>query len=90
MGPDATGRTNKIQNRLDPLHDDPLDGFTDRISLSESRESGDRQTHATATFRQPFDLLAITNITWQRKKAAEPIPAASSIRGSAGRGEKAF
>lgn len=24
----------------------------------------------TATFRQPFDLLAITNTTWQRKKAA--------------------
>ena len=26
-------------------------------------------THITA-FRQPFDLLAITNTTWQRKKAA--------------------
>ncbi len=24
----------------------------------------------TATFRQPFDLLAITNTTWQREKAA--------------------
>src|SRR5215213_2760220 len=24
----------------------------------------------TATFRQPFDLLVITNTTWQRKKAA--------------------
>jgi hypothetical protein len=24
----------------------------------------------TATFRRPFDLLAVTNTTWQRKKAA--------------------
>lgn len=24
----------------------------------------------TATFRQPFDLLAVTNTTWQREKAA--------------------
>jgi hypothetical protein len=24
----------------------------------------------TATFRQPFDVLALTNTTWQRKKAA--------------------
>jgi hypothetical protein len=24
----------------------------------------------TATFRQPFDLLAITDTTWERKKAA--------------------
>src|SRR5215208_8424466 len=24
----------------------------------------------TATFRQPFDLLALTNTTWQSKKAA--------------------
>jgi hypothetical protein len=26
----------------------------------------------TATFRQPFDILALTNRTWQRKKAAGP------------------
>jgi hypothetical protein len=26
--------------------------------------------YLTATFRQPFDLLAITNTTWQREKAA--------------------
>jgi hypothetical protein len=30
----------------------------------------------TATFRQPFDLLVITNTTWQRKKAAWTIPPA--------------
>lgn len=29
-----------------------------------------RDKTLTATFRQPFDLLAITNMTWQRKKAA--------------------
>ena len=33
----------------------------------------------TATFRQPFDLLALTNTTWQRKKAtgtssSDPCP----------------
>src|SRR5574338_1050027 len=26
--------------------------------------------HSHRTFRQPFDLLAITNTTWERKKAA--------------------
>jgi len=32
----------KIKNRLDRLYDDRLDGLSNRISLSESRESGDR------------------------------------------------
>jgi hypothetical protein len=27
----------------------------------------------TATFRQPFDLLAVTNTTWQREKAAGTV-----------------
>jgi hypothetical protein len=39
----------------------------------------------TATFRQPFDLLAITNTTWQREKAAGADPATSVLSGSAGR-----
>jgi hypothetical protein len=30
----------------------------------------------TATFRQPFDLLAITNTTWQRKGRRNVLPAA--------------
>ena len=30
----------------------------------------------SATFRQPFDLLAITNTTWERKEAARVNPAA--------------
>ena len=32
----------KIQNRLDKLYDDRLDGFIEPISLNESRGSGDR------------------------------------------------
>ena len=39
----------------------------------------------TATFRQPFDLLAITNTTWQRKRPLVPISAISVLSGSAGR-----
>ena len=36
----------------------------------------------TATFRQPFDVLAITNTTWQEKKPPEPIPATFVLSGS--------
>ena len=41
----------------------------------------------TATFRQPFDLLALTNTTWQRKKAtgnssSDPCPEWRSRRDS--------
>ena len=37
----------------------------------------------TATFRQPFDLLAVTNTTWQRKRPPVPIPATFVLSGSA-------
>jgi site-specific DNA recombinase len=119
----------KIQNRLDRLYDDRLDGFiepdfferksrewrqtqkrlADQITeyqeaahdyvqdgirllelskkayfLYKQQDSSEKRKllnfvcsnsvwkdHTlTATFRQPFDLLAITNTTWQRKKAA--------------------
>jgi site-specific DNA recombinase len=119
----------KIQNRLDRLYDDRLDGFiepdfferksrewrqtqkrlADQITeyqeaahdyvqdgirllelskiayfLYKQKDSSEKRKllnfvcsnsiwkdHTlTATFRQPFDLLAITNTTWQRKKAA--------------------
>lgn len=119
----------KIQNRLDKLYDDRLDGFIepdfferkarewrqtqkrlgDQIaeyenashdyvhdgvrllelakkayflfkqqSPSEKRKllnfvcsnSVWKDQTLTATFRQPFDLLAVTNTTWQREKAA--------------------
>jgi len=30
---------------------------------------GSQDKTLTATLRQPFDLLALTNTTWQRKKA---------------------
>jgi hypothetical protein len=119
----------KIQNRLDRLYDDRLDGFiepdfferksrewrqtqnrlADQITeyqeaahdhvqdgirllelskktyfLYKQQDSSEKRKllnfvcsnsiwkdHTlTATFRQPFDLLAITNTTWQREKAA--------------------
>jgi hypothetical protein len=42
-----------------------------------------RDQTLTATFRQPFDLLAPTNTTWQREKPPEPRPATSVQFGSA-------
>jgi len=119
----------KIQNRLDRLYDDRLDGFiepdfferksrewrqtqkrlADQITeyqeaahdyvqdgirllelskkayfLYKQQDSSEKRKllnfvcsnsiwkdHTlTATFRQPFDLLAITNTTWEREKAA--------------------
>jgi hypothetical protein len=119
----------KIQNRLDRLYDDRLDGFiepdfferksrewrqtqkrlADQITeyqeaahdyvqdgirllelskkayfLYKQQDSSEKRKllnfvcsnsiwkdHTlTATFRQPFDLIAITNTTWQREKAA--------------------
>jgi len=124
----ARGQT-KIQNRLDRLYDDRLDGYiepdfferksrewrqtqkrlADQITeyqeaandyvqdgirllelskkayfLYKQQDSSEKRKllnfvcsnsiwkdHTlTATFRQPFDLLAITNTTWQREKAA--------------------
>ena len=118
----------KLQNRLDKLYDDRLDGFiepdfferkarewrqtqkrlTDQIAeyenaahdyvqdgvrllelakkayfLFKQQNSSEKRKllnfvcsnstwkdqTLTATFRQPFDLLALTNTTWQRKKA---------------------
>ena len=45
-----------------------------RETVRDQRESANEPRPSTntltATFRQPFDLLAITNTTWQRKKAA--------------------
>ena len=39
----------------------------------------------TATFRQPFEIRAITNTAWQREKAAELRPATFVQSGSAGK-----
>ncbi len=38
----------------------------------------ERPHSLTATFRQPFDLLAITNTTWQRERPRELIQRPSS------------
>jgi hypothetical protein len=37
----------------------------------------------TATFRQPFDLLALTNTTWQRKRPPGTLPATFVLNGGA-------
>jgi hypothetical protein len=39
----------------------------------------------TATFRQPFDLLAVTNTPWQNERSPELTPATFARSGSAGR-----
>ena len=47
--------------------------FIDNLSEETKRECSNsiwKGNTLTATLRQPFDLLAITNTTWQRKKAA--------------------
>ena len=37
----------------------------------------------TATFRQPFDVLALTNTTWQRKRPPATLPVTFVLSGGA-------
>ena len=39
----------------------------------------------TATFRQPFDILAVTNTAWQERRPLELLPATFVQSGSAGK-----
>lgn len=78
----------KIQNRLDKLYDDRLDGFIEP-AFFERKARDWRQTqrrfadqigeYLTAVFRQPFDLLALTNRAWQKERPPELIPATFGI-----------
>jgi hypothetical protein len=82
-------QSTRIQTRLDKLYEDRVMDLSNRLNplllfaLETARKAQIAEFRLfellgridlTATFRQPFDSIAVANIAWERQKAARGDP----------------